>query len=72
MFWEGSELALAIGGKSQASFDVFTREVRRVRQNLFFSHAAGKVLKDIRHSHSRSANSWLPLRLPGSMVMILL
>ena len=57
MFGEGSEFALAVGSKRQTGFNIFSREVREVRQNFRFGHAAGKVFEHIRHGHSRSANS---------------
>jgi hypothetical protein len=51
--------------KRQASLNVFSGEVREVRQNFRFGHAAGKVLKHICYGYSRSANSRFAAALAG-------
>src|SRR5712691_6446220 len=56
MFREGSEFALAVGGKRQTGLNVFGREVRELRQNLHFAHATREVFQHVGYRHSRSAN----------------
>ncbi len=46
----------AVSGKRQAGLNVVSGQVREVRQNFRFGHAAGKVFEHIRYSHSRSSN----------------
>jgi hypothetical protein len=63
MFWEAGKFALAVGSKRQAGLNVFGREVREVRQNLRFAHAAGEVFQHVGYRHPRSTNSRLAAAL---------
>jgi hypothetical protein len=56
MLRQRSKFALAVGSKCQTRLDVLGREIREVRQNLRFTHAAGEIFEHVRYRHSHSAN----------------
>jgi hypothetical protein len=67
---DGQGLLFTVGGVSEAGEDVLLGEVGEVGEDFGVGHAGGEVGEDVVDGDSIPRMQGLPLRLPGSRVMM--
>ena len=54
---------LALSGVAETREDVFSREVRKVREHLLFCHPGREVRQDVIDGNAHASDAWLPATL---------
>ena len=59
------KLTLTVSGKGNARFQIFTSQVGKILEDFFFRHIGGKLLQNLVHRNSQTADTRLSATLVG-------
>jgi hypothetical protein len=63
------QLALTVGSKGEASFNVFGFQIRKISENFFLRHTRSQILKHFVDGYAQTTDAGLSTRFPPSMVI---